>query len=100
MAATLAPRPALHRLEAQAERRESDAPVPRGRPLPRLRETRLTVPLTQEELAAASGVSVSTIVRLERGDMPAEPATIRKLAAALGVSPRELMAPPARPPSA
>jgi transcriptional regulator with XRE-family HTH domain len=65
---------------------------------PRLRETRLTYPLTQEELAAASGVSISAIVRLEKGDMPAEPATIRKLATALGVTPRDLMALPNLPP--
>jgi transcriptional regulator with XRE-family HTH domain len=50
-----------------------------------------------EQLAAASGVSISAIVRLEKGDMPAEPATIRKLATALGVTPRDLMAAPSSP---
>lgn len=77
---------------------ETLTPVPRGTPLPRLRETRLTYPMTQEEVAAASGVSISAIVRLEKGDMPAEPATIRKLATALGVTPRDLMAAPSPPP--
>lgn len=75
---------------------ETLPPVPRGTPLPRLRDTRLTYPMTQEELAAAAGVSVSAIVRLEKGDAPAEVATIRKLAKALDVTPRDLMA---RPPS-
>lgn len=49
--------------------------------------------LTQAELAAKSGVGHSTIMRLERDENPdhARPATRRKLAEALGISPIDLI---------
>jgi transcriptional regulator with XRE-family HTH domain len=56
-----------------------------------LREIREAKPFSQEELAKASGVSVDAIGKLERGQRGAQPRTTRKLAAALGVEPAELM---------
>jgi len=60
-------------------------------PVPRLRYWRQRRSLSQEELEKASGVSRSTIIKLEK-DRPAWPKTIRKLAAALHVKPDELLA--------
>ena len=60
--------------------------------LPRLRVIRVEKALSQQELAKSAGVSRVTIVRLERGDVDARYATVRKVAAALGVQPGELMA--------
>ncbi len=48
--------------------------------------------LTQDELAEKAGVSRVTVVRLEAGE-DARPATIRKVAAALGIEPRDLVEP-------
>jgi transcriptional regulator with XRE-family HTH domain len=59
--------------------------------VPRLYPTRRAQALTQQELADRSGVSLTTINRLERG-YTARPQTVRKLAEALGVEPRELLA--------
>lgn len=59
--------------------------------LGRLRETRKRAMLSQAELAERAGVSRDAIVRLETGKRRAQPATGRKLAAALGVEPRELV---------
>ena len=42
------------------------------------------------ELAGRSGVSRNTIAMLENRQRTANPSTVRKLAAALGVEPREL----------
>ena len=53
-----------------------------------LRETRA---LTQQELAEKAGVTRGTVTRIEAG-YDGYPPTIRKLAAALGVEPSELMA--------
>jgi transcriptional regulator with XRE-family HTH domain len=47
--------------------------------------------MSQRELAAASGVSQTTIYKIEAGKVEARPSTTRKLAAALGVEPKELM---------
>jgi DNA-binding XRE family transcriptional regulator len=47
--------------------------------------------LTLRELAEAAGVSKDTIWRLENGHSDAHPSTIRKLAKALDVQPRELV---------
>jgi transcriptional regulator with XRE-family HTH domain len=60
--------------------------------LPRLRAVRIARALAQAELAERSGVSRVAITRLEHGDVNARFATIRKLAEALGVEPRDLMA--------
>lgn len=51
------------------------------------RESRL---LTQAELAAKAGVSRDTVVKIETGKQAARFATVRKLAAALGVEPTDL----------
>ncbi len=57
----------------------------------RLRELRLERALTLRALAERSDVSYDTINKLELGQRPARLSTIRKLADALGVEPRELM---------
>jgi len=48
--------------------------------------------MTQEELAAASGVTEATISRIESSGQSARISTIKKLAQALGVEPAELVA--------
>jgi len=55
----------------------------------RLRELRA---LSQRELAARAGLSVTTVNRIEIGQRKPMPKTVRKLAGALGVSPQELLA--------
>lgn len=64
----------------------------RGRPLPHLQQWREHAAYSQKELAALSGVSRPTLVRAE-GD-PARAvvsyASIRKLAAALGITVQQL----------
>ena len=62
--------------------------------LPRLRAIRIQRALSQAELAERAGVSRVAVTRLEAGDVDARFATIRKLAAALGVDPTELMKEP------
>ncbi len=59
----------------------------------RLRELRRLKVLTLRELEEESGVSYNTIWRLENGHRQARPSTIRRLAAALGVEPADLVAP-------
>ncbi|MBN2186404.1 MAG: helix-turn-helix transcriptional regulator [Dehalococcoidia bacterium] len=54
----------------------------------RLRELRA---LSQRELAARAGLSVTTVNRIELGQRKPMPKTVRKLAGALGVSPQELL---------
>jgi predicted transcriptional regulator len=56
-----------------------------------LREIRESKFLTQQDLAERAGVSRVVIVRLESGNVPARFSTVRKLAEALGVEPRELV---------
>jgi len=56
-----------------------------------LRRLRAQRALTLRDLAEISGVSYDTINKLELGRRPAHASTIRKLANALGVEPRELM---------
>ena len=56
--------------------------------LHRLRELRA---LSQRELAALAGLSVTTVNRIENGQHRPMPKTVRKLARALGVSPEELL---------
>lgn len=60
--------------------------------LTRLRLVRERQALTQDELAAKAGVSRQTVLKIEAGLEP-RPATVRKLAAALGVKPSALMEP-------
>jgi transcriptional regulator with XRE-family HTH domain len=57
----------------------------------RLRTLRKERALSQRDLACTSGVGSVTISELERGVREAQPRTIRKLAEALGVEPKELM---------
>ena len=57
----------------------------------KLRETRKHALLTQQQLAAKSGVGVITIIRIERNQVEPQARTIRKLAEALGVEPHELL---------
>jgi transcriptional regulator with XRE-family HTH domain len=59
----------------------------------RLKEIRESKFVTQRELAAKSGVGLSTIVRLEQSKQIPRFSTVRKLAAALEVDPKELMEP-------
>jgi transcriptional regulator with XRE-family HTH domain len=47
--------------------------------------------LSQQDLERMTGVAQSTISRLEANQRPARPTTVRKLASALGVEPKELM---------
>ena len=57
----------------------------------RLQQLRVEQALTLRELGERSGISYDTINKLELGRRPAHASTIRKLADALGVEPRELM---------
>jgi transcriptional regulator with XRE-family HTH domain len=57
----------------------------------RLRRLRKASLLTQVDLSEITGVAQDTISALETGKREAHPGTIRKLAKALGVEPRELI---------
>ena len=57
----------------------------------RLRELRRERVLSLRELEERSGVSYNTIWRIEDGRQGAHPRTIRKLAEAFGVDPKELI---------
>jgi transcriptional regulator with XRE-family HTH domain len=59
--------------------------------LPWLRDLRRRAVMSQEDLAARSGVARDTISKLETGQRRAYPSTIRKLAAGLDVEPRMLL---------
>jgi len=61
-----------------------------GERLRALREENL---LTQAQLGEAAGVSRDQVSRIERNEVDPRFSTIRKLAAALGVDPRELTRP-------
>jgi transcriptional regulator with XRE-family HTH domain len=56
----------------------------------RLRELREDRTLSARELADLAGVHYNTVLRLENNQGGAQPRTLRKLAKALGVEPREL----------
>ncbi len=58
-----------------------------------LRRIREEAPMTIEELAALAGVSYNTIQELETGKRGARPSTVRALAAALKVEPKDLKIP-------
>jgi transcriptional regulator with XRE-family HTH domain len=58
------------------------------RELRRIRESKF---LTQQELADRAGVALITVNRLEGGRSEARFPTVRKLAAALGVEPAQLV---------
>ncbi len=57
----------------------------------RLRELRVEKALSLRALGEVTGVAYDTINKLENGHRPARLATIRKLAEALDVEPKELM---------
>lgn len=57
----------------------------------KLKELREGVVLSQRELAREAKLAYGTVWRLENGYVNARPATVRKLAAVLGVEPRELI---------
>jgi transcriptional regulator with XRE-family HTH domain len=57
----------------------------------RLRRLRRERALSQRDLTLMTGIAFDTISRLETGKQRAQPRTIRKLADALGVEPKELM---------
>jgi transcriptional regulator with XRE-family HTH domain len=59
-----------------------------GAQLRRLRRERA---LSQRELQDMTGIAHDSISQLETGKRQAQPKTIRKLAEALGVEPKELM---------
>jgi transcriptional regulator with XRE-family HTH domain len=57
----------------------------------RLQQLRVEQAFTLRALGERSGISYDTINKLELGRRPAHASTVRKLAEALGVEPRELM---------
>jgi transcriptional regulator with XRE-family HTH domain len=57
----------------------------------RLRQLRVEQALTLRALGELSGVAYDTINKLELGRRPAHASTIRRLADALNVEPRELI---------
>jgi transcriptional regulator with XRE-family HTH domain len=59
--------------------------------LPWLMDLRRRAVMSQEDLAAKSGVARDTISKLETGQRRAYPSTIRKLAAGLDVEPGMLL---------
>jgi transcriptional regulator with XRE-family HTH domain len=61
-----------------------------GKNLRRVRDSRL---MTQQELADKSGLGLRTIVRIESDKVEPRYSTIKSLAAALEVEPRELVEP-------
>jgi transcriptional regulator with XRE-family HTH domain len=56
----------------------------------RLKALRIEAALTQAELAEKAGVAVNTVAGLERDEREPHMTTVRKLAAAFGVPPREI----------
>ena len=56
----------------------------------RLKALRIEQAFTQKELADEAGVNAATVSRLEGNETEPHMPTVRKLAAALGVHPREL----------
>jgi transcriptional regulator with XRE-family HTH domain len=59
--------------------------------LTRLRRLREEAALSQQELAEKSGVSRAALVKIEACESEPRPSTLRKIAAALGARPRDLM---------
>jgi transcriptional regulator with XRE-family HTH domain len=56
----------------------------------RLKTLRVEQALTQEELSDKAGVAPNTVARLERNETEPHMSTVRKIAAALSVEPRQL----------
>jgi len=64
-----------------------------GRIGARLEASRESRGLTQTQLVAASGVSLGTLARYERGEVDPQAGVLAALAAALGMTGRELLRP-------
>ncbi len=58
----------------------------------KLRRARERKVLSMREVSRLSGVANDGIIAYERGEQEPRPSTVRKLAAALGVEPADLMA--------
>jgi len=58
-----------------------------------LRDARLRLGLTQEQVAERSGVHATEVSRIEAGKRDPQVSTLRRLAAALKVSPGSLLEP-------
>ncbi len=56
----------------------------------RLKSSRIDNALTQAELAEKAGLTTAAVARIERNEAEPRPSTLRKLAAALDVAPRDL----------
>lgn len=57
----------------------------------KLRELRLAVPLTVDELADRAGLTYASVLKLEQGKQHPRIETVRQLAIALGCDPSDLM---------
>jgi transcriptional regulator with XRE-family HTH domain len=57
----------------------------------KLKKYRIREAYTQRELAAKAGIAEMTLSKIERNQHDPHVSTIRKLASALGVRPRDLM---------
>lgn len=57
----------------------------------KIRVIRRKKKLTQEEVAARTGIHVTTFGRIERGEINTPLQTVNKIAQALGVKPKELL---------
>lgn len=62
----------------------------------RVRAARQRAVLGQAELARAAGISVNALWQIENGRRQPRPATLRKIATALEVSPLDLLVPASR----
>ena len=57
----------------------------------RLKNLRTLNALTQAELADRAGLTTAAVARIERDEVAPRPTTLRKLAKALSVQPRDLI---------
>ncbi len=57
----------------------------------RLKNLRTLNALTQAELAERTGLTTAAVTRVERDEVEPRPSTLRKLAKALNVQPRDLI---------
>jgi transcriptional regulator with XRE-family HTH domain len=78
-------------MEGSQHKEHRDRWQNRSIPLPHLRETRRSRGWSQRELSERANVSPTTVRLLETEKRGSYPLTLRKLAAALGVSPAVLM---------
>ena len=56
----------------------------------KLKRSRIDNALTQAELAEKAGLTTAAVARIERNEAEPRPSTLRKLATALDVAPRDL----------